>query len=254
VRVETIGLATLYCGDALHALHGLPDGAADLLLTDPPYSSGGMMRGDRMQDVHTKYVQGDSESGNALPAFSGDSRDQLGYWFWVSMWLAETRRVTAAGGIGALFSDWRQLPVTISALQAGGFVWRGIVPWHKPNARPTQGRWTNACEYVAWGTNGPRTLAGSPLPGMYSASAPPASEREHITQKPLSVIADLVRIAPAGGAVLDPFMGSGTTGVAAVQSGRRFIGVELSAEYFDIACRRIEDAQRQGDLLRDAVA
>jgi DNA modification methylase len=50
------------------------------------------------------------------------------------------------------------------------------------------------------------------------------------------------------GIVLDPFMGSGTTGVAAVQMGRQFIGIEREPKYFDIACRRIEEAQRQGDM------
>ena len=52
-----------------------------------------------------------------------------------------------------------------------------------------------------------------------------------------------------GDVVLDPFMGSGTTGVAAVQMGRQFIGIEREPKYFDIACRRIEDAQRQGRLI-----
>jgi site-specific DNA-methyltransferase (adenine-specific) len=250
-RVEQIGLATLYCGDALSVLRALDEAAADLLLTDPPYSSGGMVRGDRMQDVHAKYVTSDSESGNQLSAFTGDNRDQFGYWFWVALWLSECRRVTKPGGIGALFCDWRQLPVTTNALQAGGYVWRGIVPWHKPNARPTQGRWTNACEYLAWGTNGPRALEGSPLPGMYSATSPLGLEREHITQKPLQVMLDLAKIAPPDGVVLDPFMGSGTTGVAATTLRRRFIGVELDPSHFATACRRIEQAQRQGDLLRD---
>jgi DNA modification methylase len=57
-----------------------------------------------------------------------------------------------------------------------------------------------------------------------------------------------------GASVLDPFMGSGTTGVAAVQMGRDFIGIEREEPYFDIACRRIEDAQRQGDFLIGAAA
>jgi DNA modification methylase len=51
-----------------------------------------------------------------------------------------------------------------------------------------------------------------------------------------------------GATILDPFMGSGTTGVAAVQMGRKFIGIEREPKYFDIACKRIEDAQKQGDL------
>ena len=73
------------------------------------------------------------------------------------------------------------------------------------------------------------------------------SDREHPTQKPVKVMRfsiDKVK----GQTILDPFMGSGTTGVAAVQMGRDFIGVEREERYFDIACRRIEQAQRQGDL------
>jgi site-specific DNA-methyltransferase (adenine-specific) len=58
----------------------------------------------------------------------------------------------------------------------------------------------------------------------------------------------MVEICPPNGLVLDPFMGSGTTGVAAVRMGRRFIGCEQSREYFDIACRRIEEAQLQAAL------
>jgi site-specific DNA-methyltransferase (adenine-specific) len=59
---------------------------------------------------------------------------------------------------------------------------------------------------------------------------------------------------PNGETILDPFMGSGTTGVAAVQMGRDFIGIEREPKYFDIACRRIEEAQRQGDLFTQGAA
>ncbi len=79
------------------------------------------------------------------------------------------------------------------------------------------------------------------------------SDREHPTQKPVKVMRfsiDKVK----GQTILDPFMGSGTTGVAAVQMGRDFIGIEREARYFDIACRRIEEAQRQGDLFIEGAA
>ena len=69
----------------------------------------------------------------------------------------------------------------------------------------------------------------------------------HPTTKPLSLILQLLKRMP-NGTVLDPFMGSGTTGVACAKSGRRFIGIEIEPSYFDIACRRIEEAYRQGDL------
>ena len=78
------------------------------------------------------------------------------------------------------------------------------------------------------------------------------SDREHPTQKPVKVMRfsiDKVK----GQTILDPFMGSGTTGVAAVQMGRDFIGIEREPKYFDIACRRIEGAQRQGDLFINGV-
>ena len=73
----------------------------------------------------------------------------------------------------------------------------------------------------------------------------------HPCPKPLGFMERLIERATLDGeTVLDPFMGSGTTGVACARLGRRFIGVEIEPRYFDIACRRIEDAQRQGDMFR----
>jgi len=84
----------------------------------------------------------------------------------------------------------------------------------------------------------------------YNRSDP---DRLHPTQKPVGVMRWSID-KTKGKLVCDPFMGSGTTGVAAVQMGRDFIGIEREATYFDIACKRIEDAQRQGDLFVEAAA
>lgn len=74
-------------------------------------------------------------------------------------------------------------------------------------------------------------------------------EREHPTQKPLGVMKWCIEHLPDSSlTILDPYMGSGTTGVAAVKLGRKFIGIEIDARYFDIACRRIEDAAKQPDM------
>ncbi len=59
---------------------------------------------------------------------------------------------------------------------------------------------------------------------------------------------------PPGGVILDPYMGSGPTGLAAISMKHPFTGIEIEPRYFDVACRRIEEAQRQGDMFRDAVA
>ncbi|HET8581748.1 MAG TPA: DNA methyltransferase [Jatrophihabitans sp.] len=237
---------TLYRGDALAVLADLETASVDALITDPPYSSGGFTRGDRTADVHSKYVGSEQNArgtgGAALGAFGGDNRDQRGMGYWCALWLGECLRVVKPGGAAVLFTDWRQLPIVTDVLQAGGFVWRGIVPWVKLSARPQAGRFTSQCEYVVWGTAGARPFDYSepPLPGFYQAAAP--RDREHITQKPVDVMRGLVKIAPEGGVVLDPFMGAGTTGVAAALERREFVGVELTDHYAEVAQRRIVEA------------
>jgi len=239
--------AVLYHGDALGVLRELPEASVDAVVTDPPYSSGGMVRGDRMASTHTKYVGSeqnrDGTGGGALAAFAGDNRDQRAYAYWSALWMGEALRVTRPGGVIVAFTDWRQLPSTADAIQAGGWVWRGIVPWVKPGARPQLGRFTQSAEFVVWGSSGPMPIEGGVLPGFYQAGAP--REREHITQKPVDVMRSLVRICPEGGTVLDPFMGSGTTGVAAMLERRRFIGSEMIGDHAKTAERRIREAQGQ---------
>jgi site-specific DNA-methyltransferase (adenine-specific) len=232
--------ATLYRGDALRVLAELPDGSVDGLITDPPYSSGGFTRADRALDTRSKYVN--SEALHDLKDFAGDNRDQRGYEYWTALYLSECLRVTKTGGIAILFTDWRQLPVTTDALQAGGWIWRGVVPWAKTTYRPQAGRFAAQCEYAIWGSRGVMGVDYSEacLPGFYQVPSP--REREHITQKPLEVMRSLVKIVPEGGTVLDPFMGSGTTGVAALLEGRKFIGVEMTDHYYEVATQRISTA------------
>ncbi|EIU03701.1 adenine DNA methyltransferase [Mycobacteroides abscessus 5S-0422] len=234
--------ATLYQGDALAVLATLPTASVDAIITDPPYSSGGMVRSDRMGSTRTKYV--DSGAKHDLADFGGDNRDQRAYEYWCALWLAECLRITKPGGALVQFTDWRQLPSTSDAIQAGGWIWRGIVPWIKPTARPQMGRFTASAEYILWGTNGAKEIdmkngTQRVHEGYHLLSAP--RDRQHITQKPVELMRKLVGIAE-GGTVLDPFMGSGTTGVAAMLEGSTFIGIEHSAHYTEIAAERIRCA------------
>lgn len=226
-------------GDAMAVLRELADSSADALVTDPPYSSGGMVRGDRTRGTGDKYRGPRGGRPDALDDFTGDNRDQRGYGYWSALWLGEALRVVRPGGVALLFTDWRQLPTTTDALQAGGFIWRGIVPWSKPGLRPQSGRFRAECEYVVWGSNGPMPWdwEAPALPGFFQALPP--RDRKHLTQKPLDVMRELVQIVPRGGTVLDPFMGAGTTGVAAVLEGRGFVGVELREHFYREASERI---------------
>jgi site-specific DNA-methyltransferase (adenine-specific) len=121
---------------------------------------------------------------------------------------------------------------------------RGWLSWYKPDAPPSLSHFE-----LAW-TSIDRTSR------QISQSIAATNEERigHPTQKPLRVMKWCLGFLPNAETILDPFMGSGTTGVAAVQMGRRFIGIEREPKYFDIACKRIEDAQRQGDFFTTQAA
>jgi site-specific DNA-methyltransferase (adenine-specific) len=240
----TFGQATLYQGDCLEILPSLTD-PIDALITDPPYSSGGMVRGDRTnQSTAAKYVR----SGTALDAehnidFFGDNRDARSWGYWMTLWLSAAQPKLKPGAYVMCFTDWRQLPMLTDVLQAGGFVWRGVVPWDKTESSraPHTGYFRHQCEYVVWGSNGPLPASshGGPWPGLVRERVDHRAKL-HMTGKPVALMGELVKCVPPGGVILDPFMGSGSTGVAALQLGYRFIGIEKSTHYFDIARRRIE--------------
>jgi site-specific DNA-methyltransferase (adenine-specific) len=237
---------TLHEGDALTTLDQIPADSIDAVIADPPYNSGGRTTTERTtQTARGKYVTGRvGDVKTELPDFAGDNRDQRGYLAWLTLILAKCLRATRLGGAALVFTDWRQLPTTTDALQAAGWTWRGIAVWHKPIARPQRGRLKQDCEFIVWGSNGPMRAEDNPvyLPGHFEGSQPRGAERQHITQKPLDMMRQLVRIVPPGGTVLDPFTGSGTTGVAALTEGRQFVGCEITSTYAAVARERLARA------------
>lgn len=245
------GRVHLYRGDALRVLESLPDASADAVITDPPYSSGGFTRSDKMEDPASKYVQDGVAVDRAT--FSGDNMDVRSWAYWMGTWLAECTRVIREHGYLLTFTDWRQLPTTTDVYQAARFVWRGIVVWDKTaGARaPHKGYFRHQAEYVVWGTLGGCRIAtyGGPWDGVIRCSIR-QSDKHHLTGKPTEVMKRLVVCVPPAAVVVDPFMGSGTTGVACLRTGRRFVGVELSAKYFEVARERLQRHLGAGYPLR----
>lgn len=240
----------LYLGDCLDVMRSLQDQSVDGVFADPPYSSGGAFRGDRMLSTREKYINPEDRDKHA--DFTGDNRDQRSYLYWSALWLSEALRVSKPGAVLCLFTDWRQLPTTTDALQCGGWVWRGIVPWNKTEAaRPQKGRFRQQCKYIVWGTNGPaKAQTDECLPGFFTyVTLSAANGKRHIAEKPLELMQSLLRVIRPGGIVLDPFMGSGTTGEGCVKTGRGFVGIELDPIHFATAQRRLSDTQAQ-PLLR----
>ena len=161
---------------------------------------------------------------------------------------------------GAVAQDWDNQPPTeslidliswmgVMAIICGGNYYRlppsrGWLSWHKPNAPPSM-----ASIELAW-TN--KDMNARQL--SHSISATNAERVGHPTQKPVRLMAWCLSFAPNAQTVLDPFMGSGTTGVACANMGKAFTGIERERKYFDLACERIARAQAQGQLIPHEVA
>lgn len=262
----------LKCGECLGLLKDIPSGTVDAVITDAPYSSGGQFRGDRMQGTGEKYVMKTTQV--VREDFEGDTRDQRSFGYWCALWLSEALRASKPGAPIVLLIDWRQLPTLTDAMQAGGWVWRGIAVWDKtPAVRPQLGRYRQQAEFAIWGSNGAMPLRedvgvlpgvfrdfdaadtgnwetiraaaraldmGEPDPFGVITSRRDEEAKIHQTGKPVCLMAELCRICPPGGLVLDPFSGSGSTGVGALRVGRRFLGFEKSAYWYGVARERLE--------------
>ena len=238
IRLSLSDHVTLYQGDALGVLAGLDAGSVDAVLTDPPYSSGGLSLGERQAEPDKKYRS--SRHKQHFPALLGDARDQHSWARWCTFWLAECWRLCRDGAPLMVFTDWRQLPALSDAIQGAGWMWRGIVVWDKRVGRPIQGRFRPQCEYVLFATKGRFTAPSAAyLPGLYSHVLNHA-RKLHLTAKPVPLLVDLLAVTGPGATVLDPFMGSATAGEACVATGRGYVGIELSPEYFEVSRARLE--------------
>ena len=228
-------------GDTLRVMKTFPDSLFGGIITDPPYASGAADQNARQKSTAMKYSS--VKTGNPLPDFEGDSKDQRSWTRWMTEWLIEARRVAKPGAPICMFIDWRQLPNLTDALQWAGWVWRGILVWDKTNSRPQRGRFRQQSEFIVWGSNGhmPLERKAPVLPGVFRQAMPPFAKRIHQTEKPLEVMRDMIKIVEPGNIILDPFAGAGTTILAAKLEGYPAVGIELSDYYANAAAKRIDE-------------
>lgn len=231
IRVEKIGNATLYLGDCREVLPMLS--GVDAVVTDPPYGIGHSSAATTNHGG--KNIKGAAPWAGKQIAndASTDIRDE----------------VLSAFPTVAAFGTWKTPPIAGAACclvwDKGPAFGMGdlSMPW-KPSFELIyiKGKiWT--------GRRDPGVLRGEAQVTWANHPNVPASEqRKHPHQKPVGIMQQLIEKLPLGCVIADPFMGSGTTGVAAVKMGRRFIGVEIDSDYFNIACQRVAEAQRQPDM------
>jgi len=233
------GSVTIYLGDCREVLPVLS--GIDLILADPPYSSGGAFRADRNRKTSDKY-QHTHETHRVYDEFSGDNRDQRSFELWCSYWMADAIACMRPGGVLGCFIDWRNVACVIDAMQVAGWVYRGLVPWHKGvDQRPRKGWFRHNVEFVAMGSLGPLET-GSKAPGICADGVVYCRvngvEKFHQTAKPVELMQELLSVRPDWETVLDPFAGSGSTLVAAKNLGRKAIGIEIEERYCQVAAAR----------------
>jgi site-specific DNA-methyltransferase (adenine-specific) len=223
----TIGRATLYLGDCRDILPTL--GKVDAVVTDPPYGINYVPR-----DTSKEKRGGNGTAYGQVGLLEDDCAGDIRF-------VADFPFAIVWGG--NYFAD--QLPPKASWLI-----------WDKKGGDPRfHGTLTFADCELAWCSDGrPARIHQQIWSGLVRQGEEANTPRVHPTQKPVRLMRWCIERAKDAQTILDPFMGSGTTGVAAVQMGRDFIGIEREPKYFDIACRRIEQAQRQGDLFIESAA
>jgi DNA modification methylase len=211
-RIEQFGGATLYLGDCREILPSL--GALDAVVTDPPY-------GTAFQSNHRKQAYSRIQNDHGI--------NEL-------IWACRIKPRHSA----YIFSRWdivlmRPIPRP-----------KSLITWVKNNwsmgdLTGEHARQTEICLFYP----GPdhSFIGQRPVDVVFAMRT---GNTFHPTEKPVDLMAQIVKWT--AGVVIDPFMGSGSTGVACVKFGRAFIGIEIAQSYFDVACRRIEEATRQSEL------
>lgn len=246
-RVEIIGDATLYLGDCLEILPTLPrPGMVDHIVCDPPYEA--ILHASKQQRSAGRY-----DGGPNLLGLDFDCIDPIRDQF---VALAATQ----CTGWFIAFCTAEGVARWADAINPSTMKYRRACVWVKPDATPQlngHGPAMGAEMFVcAWAGSGRSLWNAGGKRGVYTHLVNnPERTGLHPTEKPRRLMSEIIAdFTNPGDLICDPFMGSGTTGVAAVMAGRRFIGIEQNETYFDIACKRIEDAQRQGQLFAEAAA
>lgn len=236
MRVEQIGDCTLYLADNRDVLPGVE---ADHCISDPPYEAVMQNRwGVLSRQTPSSHVKHEEIGFSAID----DVRDEVA-----------SAIVKAINGWAVLFCMAEGVRAWRDAIEATGARYKRALVWVKPDAMPQfngQGPSVGHEMMVsAWCGAGKSRWNGGGRPGTFIHNKNTPGGSVHPTQKPLPLMMELVSLfSSAGETVLDPFLGSGTTLVACARLGRKGIGIETDPKHFDAACKRVEEAYRQGDM------
>jgi DNA modification methylase len=242
LKVELADDVVLWRGDFREIIpHEAP--SVNHYICDPPYEQ---ISHDAMGSIR----RADGYSTLKSLEFAGidDMRDDL----------LSRVRLTCSGWFLA-FCTTEGVAIWRDAIEARKLKYKTPMIWVKPDSMPKfngQGpSHGHECLVSAWCNTGYSKWNGGGRRGVFTHYVnPPDREGTHPTEKPVALMMELISLfTDPGDLVCDPFLGSGTTGIACVKLGRRFIGIELNHAYFDLACKRIGNTMRQPDLFGEQI-
>lgn len=220
-------------GNSLEVMGDIKDNSIDAIITDPPYNI----------------------SRNNNFTTMGRAGIDFGEWdknFNLTEWIQIAEPLLKKGSNIIIFNSWKNMTTIVESLEANGFEVKDMIRWKKTNAMPRNRdrRFITDYEIAVWAIKKGGKWTFNRLSETYEipeivGGITPRSEKingGHPTQKPIYVMEWLIkRLTNEGDTILDPFMGSGTTGIAAKNLNRNFIGIELDNNYYNMACDRISN-------------
>ena len=239
--------AKIFNCDCLRGLQNIPDFSIDCVITDPPYNLGEI---SKRRGYHVNSIRENNFVSAEWDNSSGESWHDL-----MENLLQSFSRKVKVGGNIVIFCSSFKVGELFKLAEKFGLYYKTTGVWHKTNPMPRNMNLHFVCSNEFWihFVNQKRTGTfnnnGKLLLDFFASSLPSTKEREgfkHPTQKPLSVITPLIEVlSNKGDTVLDCFVGSGSTAVAAVQTDRNFVGFETNKNYFDFANSKIERLLRK---------
>lgn len=228
--------AIIYHGDCLEVMCSMPGQSVDAVITDPPFAmAGGISNG------------------------ATSSADSQFFEYWLADVAKHLVRIIRPAGCMAMWCDWRTVGVIDRAFAKAS---QRYEPWyvsqvlvHDREMIGMGSPFRNQCDWIAV-LRGRKTDFGGRIPkntpNLFRAYSYYGKHANHPAEKTVEVAGKIVEwCSPPGGLILDPFCGSGTTGVAAVLAGRRFVGIERDEAFAETSRKRLEDTTPQGSLLDD---